>query len=423
VQAGTLRDRDDMERMISPSPEQKRRRFVEGPGGYPIPSPYGAPQRISRPPISAVGYKDERRGTLSGLSTPKYHLNGSMMEPPPRPIPAMHQYSPPNATFDESLRLPPLQTQIPGPGSSPRGAESQRMDSQARSVEAMVMTIPHIHKIKILCKIAPSLALAGLSSPAQDVRGAVVAIEGSDAQLLAEVGKFIEDYLSREPECLVRTWRGPSGTTESSKGTADATADVEMNETASTLSTNLPTSGDPFITYLETIHYWHERSCEMKHFATTDPTPALSQSPPPPPSTSATNLPPGTATTPASPLASLSTSSKPRIPVALLPSGFSLTISDTFASSIPINDAYAPLDHWQWMATLWRGIVGPDLTVYVKATMPNDRDSVEEMNRHGNVEIRNDCAAIIVRAEAREGKAGEVKGRQNRGEDIAQARL
>lgn len=23
-------------------------------------------------------------------------------------------------------------------------------------------------------------------------------------------------------------------------------------------------------------------------------------------------------------------------------------------------------DHWQWVATLWRGTVGPDLTIYVK---------------------------------------------------------
>jgi HMG box factor len=32
---------------------------------------------------------------------------------------------------------------------------------------------------------------------------------------------------------------------------------------------------------------------------------------------------------------------------------------------VPIADAYAPVDHWQWMATLWRGIVGADLVVYV----------------------------------------------------------
>lgn len=24
------------------------------------------------------------------------------------------------------------------------------------------------------------------------------------------------------------------------------------------------------------------------------------------------------------------------------------------------------MDHWQWLATLWRGTVGPDLTLYVK---------------------------------------------------------
>ena len=43
------------------------------------------------------------------------------------------------------------------------------------------------------------------------------------------------------------------------------------------------------------------------------------------------------------------------------------------------------------MATLWRGIVGPDLTIYAKRV---DKD---EMERCGGVEIREDCSGIIVR--------------------------
>jgi HMG box factor len=35
---------------------------------------------------------------------------------------------------------------------------------------------------------------------------------------------------------------------------------------------------------------------------------------------------------------------------------------------VPIADAYAPVDHWQWMATLWRGVVGADLVVYVPSS-------------------------------------------------------
>ncbi len=53
--------------------------------------------------------------------------------------------------------------------------------------------------------------------------------------------------------------------------------------------------------------------------------------------------------------------------MALITGGFSCTLADRFAVSIPIVDSYAPIDHWQWMATMWRGIVGPDLVVYVRS--------------------------------------------------------
>jgi HMG box factor len=65
----------------------------------------------------------------------------------------------------------------------------------------------------------------------------------------------------------------------------------------------------------------------------------------------------------------------PRLPIALLPSGFSLTLADRFACAVPIADAYAPVDHWQWMATLWRGVVGADLVVYVPSSSPSSSTS------------------------------------------------
>lgn len=54
------------------------------------------------------------------------------------------------------------------------------------------------------------------------------------------------------------------------------------------------------------------------------------------------------------------------------------------------------------MATLWRGIIGPDLTVYVKS-VSNDRDDREELQRNGAVEVRTDCRGIVVRVERKEG--------------------
>jgi hypothetical protein len=52
------------------------------------------------------------------------------------------------------------------------------------------------------------------------------------------------------------------------------------------------------------------------------------------------------------------------------------------------------------MATLWRGIVGPDLTIYVS------RVGREEMGAVGGVEIRRDCQGIVVRIEGKKGEAG-----------------
>jgi hypothetical protein len=52
-------------------------------------------------------------------------------------------------------------------------------------------------------------------------------------------------------------------------------------------------------------------------------------------------------------------------PIAILPL-FSLHASNTFACRIPLTDTYAPNDHWSWNATQWRGVVGPDLTIYLK---------------------------------------------------------
>lgn len=53
-------------------------------------------------------------------------------------------------------------------------------------------------------------------------------------------------------------------------------------------------------------------------------------------------------------------------PIAIVP-GWQVTWSDWFASRVDIHDAYSPTDHWQWGATLWRNVVGADVTVAVQA--------------------------------------------------------
>jgi hypothetical protein len=87
------------------------------------------------------------------------------------------------------------------------------------------------------------------------------------------------------------------------------------------------------------------------------------------------------------PSSSSSSSSK----LVVLLRTFTVTASNVFASRIAIRDAYKAADHWQWTATLWRGIVGPDMTVYVK-----EADKAEDGGK-GGVEIKEENRIMAVR--------------------------
>ena len=63
------------------------------------------------------------------------------------------------------------------------------------------------------------------------------------------------------------------------------------------------------------------------------------------------------------------------IPLALV-LRYQLTSADVYACSVPILDLYQPLDHWQWMASLWRACVGPDITVYIREC---EKDELEHL--------------------------------------------
>lgn len=116
---------------------------------------------------------------------------------------------------------------------------------------------------------------------------------------------------------------------------------------------------------------------------------------------------------------------KTGIPVAIVP-GWQVTWSDWFASRVDIKDAYSPMDHWQWGATLWRNVVGADVTVAVQAPDEavaktaadgggkNEAVLTHEKGRNGGsggavggVEVRlEDARAVVVKGE-REGGVAE----------------
>ncbi|KAH6851235.1 hypothetical protein B0I37DRAFT_445137 [Chaetomium sp. MPI-CAGE-AT-0009] len=362
-----------------------------------------------------------------------------------------------------------------------REREAAARREHARNVEAMVMSIPFVNKLRVLERISPPLGLAGaemaglvpLRGGGGGVgvggRGPVIAVEGPDARLVKAVAVVVERALravsvsSGGEGCAggwdVRCWEddgvavprrqqqqqqqrergsGSVGGEEEAvmgeSGAGEGSASRQGNHASSAASI---VDVSPFTAYLRTISEWHAKSAEIVDFVTnlsplsssasahlpparqtrlstssatttatassssssstakstttdpnktepepdSDPTPRPSktmststtqQRHPLPSSSSSHNINTNTTTTTNNNTTSTTNNTTttttapnhPRLPIALLPSGFSLTLADRFACAVPISDAYAPVDHWQWMATLWRGVVGADLVVF-----------------------------------------------------------
>jgi HMG box factor len=341
------------------SPDHKRRRFNS--------SAVFAPTRRDVGPESPYPYAQRRASVPRPefVQTPRTFSMG----PPPRPpksIPSPH---------DPSLTLPPIQT----------SAIVQQREKQ--SVEAMVMSIPFINKIKVLSKITPPLAKPGPASPAYQIRGAIIAIEGLDIELVKKMVTYLESILAKtdDPIASIKIFPGPE--VDTSSKAKDAAPDISGGSNMA----------DATVNYLEIISTWHKISNSAAEYITTPlpqpfPQPTTNTTEPDSSDSVSTNtiIPKTESLAITSPTSSAKTISP--LPIALIPR-YQLTTSDYHAVRIPINDAYSPFDHWQWMATLWRGCVGPDMTVYVRVC---ERDEFERAGG-GGVEVRPDTSVLVVR--------------------------
>ncbi|KAK0370173.1 HMG box protein [Colletotrichum limetticola] len=402
-QHNNLRDVEEEYEPMSPSPELKRRRINPSTGYYqavPSSGPYtGHPlsrqprSSVSMPPTPPVaGY-----GPLPGPSSLARPGYSNMAPPPPRPPHPANAGPSRGPGYDESLRLPPLQTQSSPPlnrdndisdrlSAHPMtgmGIANPR-DRYAQSLEAMIMTIPFWSKLKVLQKISPTLAPPGPASPEIEIRGAVVAVEGADPRQLEQVGTAVHRSLLSLSEIDLKTWSEGPSTPLSGLSAED---DARMNDTASAGGSSRKSShsqpnlhaSELFSNYMESILKWHVKSREIIKHVSTKPT--FASDPPPLPRRASEGEGVG------SRLSSISVPGK--TPVALLPAGFSLTLSDKYACTLPIYDCYAPIDHWQWVSTLWRGIIGPDLVIYVKSV------TEEEITHAGAVEFRGHGVMVV----------------------------
>jgi len=226
------------------------------------------------------------------------------------------------------------------------------------------MSMSFMAKVQILGRVAPP-------SPAGDnskSRATVIAIEGDDPEAARNVTDWLEEFLGREGDMVVKVVEGPK-LPEVKDG-----QEVEIPE------------------LLRTVAEWHNNGKKMleqlargaKERKDSD---SSSQS--------------GSAgDSDAMEVDSGHGNSK----TVILLRTYTVTAANVFASRMAISDAYKAADHWQWTATLWRGVVGPDMTVYVK-----EADKAEEGGK-GGVEIKEENRVMAVRRFKGSEENGGVEG-------------
>lgn len=254
-------------------------------------------------------------------------------------------------------------------------------------------------KLEVLRSISPPLKPSGPGGPVLETRGPLIAIEGAAPSLLKEVASVVEKALAVSGEYAVKTWTDETQTPRPSTGDTtekESNASESQLESKETTAVKKPGFTSPLAVYIGRMLRWHKTSEELRKYITSYPAP---------PTTEDTEM--GEGDKAAEDASSLKPN--PRLPVAVVADGYSLTVSDRYASSLHVNDAYRADDHWQWVATLWRGIVGADLTIYVK------RAGEAEVQGNNCVEFAN--AAVVVLRVA-EGKGVDEKLERRLGFEI-----
>ncbi|KAL1305119.1 hypothetical protein AAFC00_002047 [Neodothiora populina] len=381
--------RTDESRESPLTPDGKRRRF-ESPHGTYVMSARAAPSRSNGDPGTPFPFHPQqqspqqvqqqlspnnhytigpgRRESLPPaaeiLLGPPGHTSmpAGIMGPPPRPGVGYSQHRSSQghgrpAGSDLSLTLPPLQTSsippgtaagrvVQGPVSSNHAPESSR-ESDKRSLWDKIMSITFQHKIGILRRIMPPLPVTSGRR-----RAAIIAVEGDDTEAACQLTDWLAEALGRETDMTVKIIDGPrpENVAKDSKLTAED--------------------------LLQTVMEWHSKNREILKLVTyeddarKDSASSVRSKDDDGSSSVREKSSVGSSEVDQSMMDvdNRSNGSSDSSNLVILFRTYTLTASNIFSSGIPIKDVYRPDDHWQWTATLWRGILGPDLTVYVKDT-------------------------------------------------------
>lgn len=288
----------------------------------------------------------------------------------------------------------------------------------------MIMSLPVLTKVKILNMAAPQLATPGPASPPFEVRGAIVAIEGLNSKKVGLMTEYLTEELAKNDKFCIKTFSGPPIPTHFKEDLECPGHELR----------------GPFEYFLETIGKWHRVSREMCRFITAKPAtngalvaattdtedaamvgssrrdtgkmaenganpamPEIDSRGSPRTSTPTTaKLSSKSPTRPTSPDAK---STKASVPIAIVPR-YQLTTVDVAAVSMAITDSYSPNDHWRWLASLWRGCVGPDITIVLRGPGEGAEGSGENWDSFNTgVEVRLQGERTVV---VKVGKSGEI---------------
>jgi len=315
---------------------------------------------------------------------------------PPTPPSARLPPAPRRATLTTDVRLPPLQT---GPPSAPA------------DLPAQVMSLNTVAKIKLLRTVAAPLGGAARSWSGPRHRGAIVALEGEDRGALDALCNGLRRLLARDFDvrvvpgprdpcrpvgfadymAVVSEWHGKraemvrflTGEVVSEGEEMDVESDGEKRAGRESGSEDAARRDSVFRSsevQSKSRGYDSDGDIEVEDSTVSPKRTATS-----PPAISPSPLDAGDRQ-----------AAGGKIPLLVIPH-YTLHTSNVWASALPINDTYSPADHWQWVATLWRGIVGPDFTVYVRSSEdPPDTAAPPGFSRPA-VEIREDLGTFIVK--------------------------
>lgn len=362
------------------SPEPKRRRiptvsFAQSRGSQGPQTPFPIPPQQRRPSLSRP---DGLGGTLPSpimMGFPSRLSSGKLQQ------------------RSESLKLPPLHT----PSTPALHNRTESNDTQkSKTLDAMVNSIPLLNKIRVLGRISAPLPIETRLSPSTSSfkrrgRGAIIAIDSADSIAVKQIVDTLERSLKGDHN--LKTFSTPkfserrAPTIQSYLRMIDQYHDLNgevLNHVSNLVGTENDSARTPSVA--------HQLSAVELNAEDADAMDVISESPLSP--KSQPNPQDGNRKVSISLHGQVevvkSTSKASEVqkifPIALLPA-WQLTQTDFFATNVPIADSYSAMDHWQWHATLWRGVLGADVTIAVQNVVIDDHHSPSEtaISRTGGV--------------------------------------